>query len=259
MSRQDLKFRLNVLLVLLALAAGFVWFVLRFELNYQFVLEKFPLLLGLELTPEGFLQGVPLTLFLCACSMALSVLLGMASALGRLSRNPVFFGLATFYNSFFKGTPLLVQILLIYLGLPQLGPVPDAIPSGIIALSLCYGAYLSEVFRSAILSVNHGQWEAGRALGLSHGAILRLIIMPQAMRVAIPPAGSLFISMLKDSSLVSVMGLWEIMFLAQSYGRSSYRYMEMLLAAAFIYWVLSIALELVQARLEKRYNRALQR
>lgn len=246
------RFRLHVSLVILLLLGLLAWFAAAFGLDYRFALEKLPLLLGLQLNPEGLLQGVPLTVLLCLVSTLLALVIGLASALGRLSRKPLLYGLATFYNSFFKGTPLLVQILLIYLGLPQLGIVPDAIPAGITALTLCYGAYLSEVLRAAILSIPRGQWEAGKALGMSSRAILRFVVLPQAMRVAVPPAFSLFISMLKDSSLVSVMGLWEIMFLSQSYGRSSYRYMEMLLSAALIYWLLSVVLEVFQHRLETR-------
>ena len=139
-----------------------------------------------------------------------------------------------------------------YLGLPQLGPVPAAIPAGIAALALCYGAYLSEIFRAAMLAVSAGQWEAGESLGLSRGRILRHVVLPQALRISIPPTGAMFISMLKDSSLVSVMGSWEIMFLAQSYGRATYRYVEMLLTAAVLYWVMSICLEFLQAWLERR-------
>ena len=106
-----------------------------------------------KLAPNGFLQGAALTLFLCLCSIVASSLLGFITALARLSNSAVAFGIASFYTSFFRGTPLLIQILLIYLGLPQLGVVPGAIAAGIIALSLNYGAYLSEIFRAGILGV----------------------------------------------------------------------------------------------------------
>jgi polar amino acid transport system permease protein len=249
-------FQLRVSLVWACLLGVFVAFVAAFHLQFSFVFDKLPSLLGFTLGPDDFIQGVPLTLLLCISAMAISVLLGLLSALGRMSGSALAFGLASFYTSFFRGTPLLLQILLIYLGLPQLGPVPAAIPSGIAALSLCYGAYLSEIFRSSIQSVARGQWEAAQSQGFSRWQILWEIILPQAIKVATPPVGAMFISMLKDSSLVSVMGLWEIMFLAQSYGRSSFRYMEMLLTAALIYWVLSIVLEVFQARLERRYRRS---
>lgn len=248
------KFGWQVSLVWLVLFIGFIMFVAKFDLDMSYVWEKLPYLAGLHLSPDGFIQGVPLTIYVCLMAMIASVILGLLAALGRLSHNPVAYGVSTFYTSFFRGTPLLLQVLLIYQGLPQLGPVPTAIPSGIIALALCYGAYLSEIFRSAIVVIDKGQWEAAQALGLKRTQIFIKIIFPQSMKVAVPPSMAMFIAMLKDSSLVSVMGLWEIMFLAQSYGRSAYRYMEMLITAAVIYWILSFILELVQARLEKVFH-----
>ncbi len=248
------RFGWQVALVWGGLLAAFVAFVASFHLDLGIVRDKLPSLLGLQLNPDHALQGVPLTLLVSLASMAVALVLGLLSALGKISGNPLAYGLATFYNSFFRGTPLLLQILLIYLGLPQLGPVPAAIPSGIAALSLCYGAYLSEIFRAAIVSLDPGQWEAGEALGMSRSSILARVILPQALKNAVPPVGAMFISMLKDSSLVSVMGLWEVMFLAQSYGRASYRYVEMLLTAAMLYWLMSIVLEFGQALLERRLN-----
>ena len=252
-------FRTRLYLTWAALFCLFAGFFLSFDLKFAIILDKLPNLVGLKLAPNGFLQGAALTLFLCACSIIASSLLGFITALARLSNSAVAFGIASFYTSFFRGTPLLIQILLIYLGLPQLGIVPGAIVAGIIALSLNYGAYLSEIFRAGILGVDHGQREASLALGLRESVIFWRITLPQAMRTIIPPTTNQFISMLKDSSLISVMGVWEVMFLAQSYGRSSYRYLEMLTTAAVIYWVLSILLELVQARLERHFGKAYQR
>ncbi|QQZ42063.1 amino acid ABC transporter permease [Pseudomonas sp. SK3(2021)] len=249
-------FRTRLYLTWAALLALFASFFLSFDLKFSIILDKLPNLLGLTLAPNGFLQGAALTLFLCLCSIALSSLLGFVTALARLSKSAVAFGIASFYASFFRGTPLLIQILLIYLGLPQLGVVPGAIAAGIIALSLNYGAYLSEIFRAGILGVPHGQREASLALGMRDSVIFWRVTLPQAMRTIIPPATNQFISMLKDSSLISVMGVWEVMFLAQSYGRSSYRYIEMLSTAAIIYWLLSISLELIQARMERHYGKA---
>jgi len=245
-------FRVRVVIVWLGLLLTFVGFVATFDLDFQIVRDKLPDLLGFNLTVDGALQGVPLTILISLASMIVAVILGLTSALGKISDSTIAYGIATFYNSFFRGTPLLVQILLIYLGLPQLGPVPAAIPAGIAALSLCYGAYLSEIFRASIVAVDRGQWEAAASLGMTRATILIRVVLPQALKHSIPSVGTMFISMLKDSSLVSVMGLWEIMFLAQSYGRSSYRYVEMLLTAAVIYWVLSICLEFFQSYLEKR-------
>lgn len=249
-------FRTRLYLTWATMLVLFASFFLSFDLKFSIILDKLPNLLGLHLAPNGFLQGAVLTLFLCLCSIVASSLLGFITALARLSSSAVAFGIASFYASFFRGTPLLIQILLIYLGLPQLGVVPGAVTAGIIALSLNYGAYLSEIFRAGLLGVPAGQREASLALGLKPVVIFWRVTLPQAMRTIIPPTTSQFISMLKDSSLISVMGVWEVMFLAQSYGRSSYRYIEMLTTAAVIYWLLSIGLELIQARLERHYGKA---
>jgi polar amino acid transport system permease protein len=251
-----LGFRTRLYLTWAVMFSLFAGFFLSFDLKLSIILDKLPNLLGVHLAPNSFLQGAALTLFLCACAIVASSLLGFVTALARLSKSAVAFGIASFYTSFFRGTPLLIQILLIYLGLPQLGVVPGAVVAGIIALSLNYGAYLSEIFRAGILGVPYGQREASLALGMRESVIFWRITLPQAMRTIIPPTTNQFISMLKDSSLISVMGVWEVMFLAQSYGRSSYRYIEMLTTAAIIYWLMSIGLELIQARMERHYGKA---
>jgi polar amino acid transport system permease protein len=249
-------FRLKVwatwLVLALCLGAAFR----QMHLDIGYVGSKLPYLLGLRLAPDGFIQGAALTLFVTACSMTLALLVALVTALGRISKNPVAFAVATFYASFFRGTPLMVQVLIIYLALPQVGIVLGGLTSGLMALSLNYGAYLAETIRSGLIAVPAGQRDAARALGLPRWVIAWKVIAPQALRFIIPPAGALFVSMLKDSSLVSLMGLWELNFLAQSYARSTFHYMEMLLAAAFIYWGMSIVFEIVQMRLEARFGRA---
>ena len=249
-----LPFQVQVGIVWAELLVLFLAFFASFDLSYSFILERGPQLLGIGLR-NGFLQGAALTLFLCLTSIAASTAIALAAALARLSGNGAAFGVATFYTSFFRGTPLLLQIMLLYLGLPQLGIVISAIPAGIIALSLCYGAYMAEIFRAGILAIPKGQAEAARALGLRESQIMRLVILPQALRLIVPPTGNQFIAMLKDSSLVSVMGAWEIMFLARTHGRAEFKYMEMLITAAIIYWVLSGIFELIQARIEKRFGK----
>ncbi|EKG40285.1 amino acid ABC transporter permease [Pseudomonas syringae] len=251
-------FRTRLYLTWLVMFVLFAGFFLSFDLKLSIILDKLPNLIGLHLAPNGFLQGAALTLFVSVCSIVVSVVLGFVTALARLSSSAVAFGIASFYASFFRGTPLLIQILLIYLGLPQLGIVPGAITAGVIALSLNYGAYLSEIFRAGIIGVSAGQREAALALALRPAQIFWRVTLPQAMRTIIPPTTNQFISMLKDSSLISVMGVWEVMFLAQSYGRSSYRYIEMLTTAAVLYWIMSIGLELLQSRLERHYGKAYQ-
>ncbi len=229
---------------LLALFLGFFY---SFDLSFPFIFERLPILI---------LTGARFTIFVSLVSIAIACVIALAAALARLSDNGPAYGLATFYISFFRGTPLLLQVYLIYLGLPQLGIVLDAVPSGIIALSLCYGAYMAEIFRAGIEGVPRGQREAGTALGLKPGLIMRKIVLPQAMKLIVPPTGNQFIAMLKDSSLVSVMGVWELMFLARTQGRSEFKHFEMLITAALIYWAISFVFELVQARIERHYGKS---
>jgi polar amino acid transport system permease protein len=249
------RFRRIVWLTWAALVATLTAACYALHLDFGYVRDKLPFLLGLRLAPDGFIQGAALTIFVTACSMFFALGVALLTALGRLSRNPVAFAVATFYASLFRGTPLMVQVLIIYLALPQVGVVLGALSSGLIALSLNYGAYLAETIRSGIMAVPAGQREAAMALGLPRWVIASKVVAPQALRLIIPPAGALFVSMLKDSSLVSLMGLWELNFLAQSYARASYHYMEMLIAAALIYWALSIGFEVVQFRLERRFGK----
>ncbi len=221
-------------------------FFYSFDLSFAFIAKK----IGFLIT-----QGVTTTLFISAVSILIATIIALAGAIAKLSNNGVVYGLATFYTSLFRGLPLLMQIYIIYLGLPQVGYVIGAIPAGILALSLCYGAYMTEIFRAGIQSINRGQTEGATALGLSPAQTMALVILPQAMRVIIPPTGNQFIAMLKDSSLVSVVGVWEIMYLARTQGQTEFRHIEMLITASMIYWILSIGLEYAQSRIEERFGR----
>jgi polar amino acid transport system permease protein len=251
-----LPFRLQVIVTWLELGGLFLLFCAGFNLSWGTIWHRLPVLLGLQLK-DGFVQGAAMTLLVSIVSIVFASILAMIAALGRMSKNGLAFGVASFYISFFRGTPLLLQVLLIYLGLPQIGIVLDAVPAGIIALSLCYGAYMAEIFRAGITSIPVGQREAAYALGLKPGLTLWLVVIPQALRVIIPPTGNQFISMLKDSALVSVMGVWELMYLSRTYGRTDFKYMEMMIAAALIYWALSSLFEILQARLEKKFGRCI--
>ncbi|NWC10606.1 amino acid ABC transporter permease [Pseudomonas agarici] len=225
----------------------FLLFFDSFNLSYSFILSK----VGFMIT-----QGVFTTVYVSAISISIAFVLALLGATAKLSSNGFAIAIANFYTSFFRGVPLLIQIYLIYLGIPQLGYVVGAVPAGVLALSLCYGAYMTEIFRAGIHSIPRGQWEASRAIGLTPFQVMTRVIMPQSMRLIIPPTGNQFISMLKDSSLVSVIGVWELMFLARTQGRAEFRHLEMLITAAVLYWLLSIVLETVQSRLEKRFDRA---
>lgn len=209
------------------------------------------------------MAGIPMTLFVSAVSIALAVVLALLGALGRLSKSPLFFGPATFYISLFRGVPLLVQIFIWYLALPQVkipGLFPDGIvipsvPAGILALGACYGAYMTETFRAGIQSISKGQTEAALALGMSHSQVLRRVILPQALRVVIPPIGNEFITMTKDSSLVSTMSVWELLYRSSKIGRQYFRNFETLIVAAAFYWIMTIILQYLQSKLEAHMAR----
>lgn len=248
------SFRLQVFIAWAELLALFLLFFWSFDLSYAFIWSRLPFLFGFGLQ-NGFLMGAALTIFICLVAILASTFLALIAAFGRLSKHGLAFGVSTFYTSFFRGTPLLLQILLIYLGLPQVGIVITPIPAAIIALALCYGAYSAEIFRAGILGVPAGQREAARALGLREGRIMHLIVLPQAMKLIVPPLGNQFIAMLKDSSLVSILGAWELMYMARTHGRAEFKYIEMLITAAMIYWLMSMLFESMQARLEKHYRK----
>jgi polar amino acid transport system permease protein len=198
-------------------------------------------------------QGVVITLEICFVSIFFASILALLAALGRLSHIAPLYALSTFYVSLIRGTPLLLQIFFFFLALPQLGIVLPGFVAGTIALSLNYGAYMSEIFRAGIQGVGKGQREAALALGMTPGQTMRRIVLPQAFRFVVPPVGNEFIAMLKDSSLVSTTGfVQDILWRAQKVGRANFHTLEALLVAAAFYWVLTLIFSAIQARLEKR-------
>jgi polar amino acid transport system permease protein len=213
-------------------------------------------------------KGLPLTLLISFLAIFLAIVLALFGALSRLSRNPVSFGIAGFYTSFFRGTPLLVQIFLIYFGLSEIGVrmrgtplesvggvlILDTVPAAVLAIGLNYGAYMTEIFRAGIQSVGHGQAEAADALGMSYGLRMRRIVLPQAIRVIIPPTGNEFIAMTKDSSLAFTIGALELFRRADLAGRADFRGFEAYLVAAAFYWILTGILTFFQVRLERKMS-----
>jgi polar amino acid transport system permease protein len=193
-----------------------------------------------------------MTLFLSITSIVIACVLAVFGALGRLSANPVFSGIASLYVSLVRGTPLIVQILFIFLGLPAVGIIVPDVPTGIIALSFNYGAYLTEVFRAGIQAVPSGQVEAGRALGLPERQVLRRVVLPQAVRIVTPAVANDFIAMTKDSALVSVIGVSELLRRAQDAGRPNLATFQTVAVAAAVYWVMTMVLSIFQSRLERR-------
>jgi cystine transport system permease protein len=200
----------------------------------------------------GALTG---TIPLALASFGLGLLLALLIALMRLSRNPVFAAIARIYISVIRGTPLLVQLFVIFYGLPSIGVTISPWPSAIIAFSLNVGGYAAEVIRAAILSVPKGQWEAGHTIGMSRRQSLVRIILPQAARVSVPPLSNTFISLVKDTSLASLILVTELFRQAQQVAAFSREFMLLYLEAAVIYWVVCLVLAGGQSVLEKRLDR----
>ncbi|MEJ2708130.1 MAG: amino acid ABC transporter permease [Anaerolineales bacterium] len=255
--------RLKVTLVWVGLVILLVVVLLQLRFDPAYVLQHY----------DFVLQGALTTIGISVVSILIATVLALLGALGRLSNNSIASGVAGFYVSIVRGTPLLIQIYLIYLGLPQVGRtlesygmtqlgdlfILSAIQSGVLALSLNYGAYMTEIFRAGIQSIGHGQREAAEAIGMSRWQTLRRIVLPQAVRIIIPDIGNQFIAMQKDSALVSVMGIWEITYRANRFARKDSKFMEMFLLAAALYWILTIISSWLEGRLEKRMAHAYER
>jgi polar amino acid transport system permease protein len=219
------------------------------------------------------LTGVRYTLLLAVGGIVLAIVLAVIGALARLSRNSIAYGLAGFYVSFFRGTPLIVQMFLIYLALPQVGSnlvdrypwmgtnieqrlILDALVAGTLALGLNYGAYMTEIFRAGIQSVDQGQGEAADALGMTYATKMRRVVLPQALRVIIPPTGNEFIAMMKDTALISFLGgtvaTAEMFRRSQLVGKADFKNLEAYVLVAFFYWGLTVLFSMMQKRLESR-------
>ena len=195
------------------------------------------------------------TIPLALSSFAIGLALALALALMRLSRQRWISNIARVYISLVRGTPLLVQLFVIFYGLPSVGIVLDYWPSAIIAFSLNVGGYAAEVIRAAILSVPKGQWEAAYMVGMSRGRTLSRIILPQAARVSVPPLSNTFISLVKDTSLASLILVTELFREAEQIAAFSQQFMLVYLEAALIYWVICLLLSTGQGFLEKRLDR----
>ena len=188
-------------------------------------------------------------------SIIFATILAVVGALGRLSANSVIYAVSSFYVSIVRGTPLIVQILFVYAALPQIWEGFADIPLpilGIMALSFNYGAYMTEIFRAGIQAIPRGQIEAAAAIGMTGRLTMRRVVLPQAIRIVTPAIGNEFIAMIKDSALVSIIGVQDLLWRAQTVGSQKFRSLETLILAALVYWVLSMVLSIFQDRLEKR-------
>lgn len=257
-ARKERNFRSNVALS---------WFILLFILVFTFSGQEITIgsrtFSGIQVDTEfiknnmAFIAGgLGETIKISVMSIILAMILALLAALGRLSTFPPIYALSTFYVSLIRGTPLFLQIFFFYLALPQLGIVLSGLISGVLALGLNYGAYMSEIFRAGLSSVGKGQREAAMALGMTPRQTMQRVILPQALRFAIPPIGNEFIAMTKDSALVSATGfVHELMWRSVKVGRAQFHTLEALIMAAIFYWGMTLILTYVQSILETRLGK----
>jgi polar amino acid transport system permease protein len=218
----------------------------------------------------SIVKGVWVTILFSVMAISFAVVLALVAALGRISKNSIAYGVSGFYTSFFRGTPLIVQLFLWYLALPQLASglfkpeiaqwfVWPAQVAGIIGIGFNYGAYMAEIFRAGIQAVPGGQAEAADALGMTYRQRMRRIVLPQALRIVIPPTGNEFIAMMKDTALIGLLGttiFWADPFrVAQLLGKADFRNLEALIIAALVYWGLTAVFSFFQRKLEARMSK----
>jgi polar amino acid transport system permease protein len=207
------------------------------------------------LTNGLMIEGAWATVWLSVVSMVLGLGLGIVAALFKMYGNKPLQAVANFYIWLFRGTPILIQLVIIYTGLPQLGIRLNVVESAILGLSLNEGAYLAEIIRAGIMSVDKGQDDAGRSLGMTWWERMRIVILPQAVRTIIPPLGNQFNGMLKTTSLVSVISMEELMRNAQMLAQIEFRILEVYLVAALWYLLLVSIWSAIQVRIEAHYEK----
>lgn len=208
------------------------------------------------------LMYLPTTLLLAVVSMLFAIVLGLVLALVRESRFVVVAKLVEFYISLFRGIPSLVQLFIIYFGLPQLFPSLNglsAMTAAIIGFSLKNSAYMAEIFRAALASVDFGQTEAGLSVGMNKAQIYRRIVLPQAMLNALPATGNTFISLIKDTSVAFALGVSELFAEGKMIAAESLRFFETFLVVGLIYWMLIVVYSWLQSQLEKKLSHSRQR
>jgi ectoine/hydroxyectoine ABC transporter permease protein EhuD len=210
--------------------------------TFELIKEVAPLLL----------KGATLTVELTFCAMLIALVVGLFLGLGRISKNRFIYTSVTVYIEVIRGTPLLVQLFIIYYALPDYGIYLTPFLAGTFGVGLCYAAYVAEIYRAGIQSIPKGQTEAALSLGMRKKKAMRRIILPQAVKVILPPITNNFISMLKDSSLCSVITVIELMRQAQIFVAYTFRTMEVYLMVAFIYFAMAYPLSIFVRKLELR-------
>jgi arginine/lysine/histidine transport system permease protein len=200
-----------------------------------------------------FINGAKFTLILAFFTVLFGVVIGLLLALMRLSKSKILSFIGTAYVEFIRGTPVMVQIFIIYYALPEvIGFNIPEMPSAIIALAMNSGAYVAEIIRAGIQAVDKGQMEAARSLGLPYGMAMRYIIIPQAIKNILPALGNEFVVVIKESSVVSVIGIKELMYNADTVRGNTFKAFEPLIVAALMYFVMTFTLSKLMGRFERR-------
>ena len=203
-----------------------------------------------------WLGGLWQTLWLVGLSLAIGLTIAIPCGVLLAARCAIWWKLPVMAFSYiFRGTPMLVQLMIVFYGLPAIGITLEPMPTAIIGFSLNVGAYASETVRAAILSVPRGQWEAGFTIGMTYLQTFRRIILPQALRVSVPPLSNSFIGLFKETSLASTVTITELFREAQQIANRSYDFLPVYIEAALIYWVFCFILALAQSRLERHLDR----
>lgn len=223
-------------------------------------LQTFGFAIPWDLMQQSFwpilLEGIRYTIPLTIISFIVGLIIALLTAFARISKVKILRWIFSIYVSAIRGTPLLVQLFIIFYLLPEINIYIDPYPTAIIAFSLNVGAYASEIIRASILSVPKGQWEAGYTIGMSYRKTLFRVILPQAMRVSIPPLSNTFISLVKDTSLASQILVTELFRKSQEIGATHLdQIVYIYMLAAFIYWIICFLLSLVQHRIERYLDR----
>ncbi|MDI6601241.1 MAG: amino acid ABC transporter permease [Thermoanaerobacteraceae bacterium] len=200
------------------------------------------------------LKGAGITVQLTVYGVVIGTIIGFFVAIGKMSGIGLLKRLCSFYTWLIRGTPLMMQLFIIYYGLPQMGITLDPMPAAVIGLSVNSGAYLAEIIRAGIESIPKGQMEAAKALGMSYGQAMRRVIVPQAYRRLIPPMGNEFIALLKDSSLVSTIAMVDLMRVAQQRYSVTLKPLEIFSMACILYLLMTTMFTLLFGRLEKRLS-----
>ncbi len=203
----------------------------------------------MQFVPDGILVTFEVTVL----SIILALVIGLFTGLGRISKNPLINGIASLYVEVIRGIPLLVQLFYIYYALGRVVQMPP-LPSAVLAMAICYGAYMGEIFRAGIQSIPKGQTEAARSLGMTPAQSMYHVILPQAFKTILPPVGNEFVALLKDSSLVSILAVADLLRRGREYASESFTYFETYTVVALVYLIITLFLSKLISIMEEKIS-----